>query len=190
MKDDGNTIYSGQLEIDHAEGTITFVSEGQRILRVTHLRKPIPVNMSIDLASVAQLTSFTSLRAEEVDIIDKLVRKTDLDSGPDPRVCSTCGKEHQLHRRVNVQAAGAFLYPGHEYIIETKTPRQKYPRVWRMGFLERGQMPNSVQFSARGPDRTHDGQYGGTVTLLIDEITHIQQVPRVEAERHVGRQIR
>lgn len=53
---------AGQLEIDINEGVVTFrAHNGVIILRVTHLRHPIPIDTLIDLASVAALTSYTPL---------------------------------------------------------------------------------------------------------------------------------
>jgi hypothetical protein len=53
--------YQGTLVIDHSNGIAIFHNQdGARILRVTHLPDPIPVNTIIDLVSLPALTSYTS----------------------------------------------------------------------------------------------------------------------------------
>lgn len=56
----------GELMID-TRGTITFtVTGGQTILRITHLRAPVPVGTHIiDMAAVDSLLSYTPLPTDE-----------------------------------------------------------------------------------------------------------------------------
>lgn len=98
-----------------------------------------------------------------------------------PVTCTVCGHKHDSSQIVDVK--GVALIPGHEYIILTKTSMQKYPREWRMGYLG---FTAGMQFSARGPDRTHQGQYGGTQTIGLQMIIYAQEVKRDDAKRHVG----
>lgn len=95
--------------------------------------------------------------------------------------CDTCRKVHKPPEVVG--AGGIKFWPGHEYIIRTKTSLQRYPREWRMGYLGFGP---GMQWSARGPDRTHGGQYGGTQTMDLADIVYAEEVERDDAKRHVG----
>lgn len=73
----------------------------------------------------------------------------------------------------------------HEYELITRVPGvERYDRRWRMGYI--GESGLGFQFSARGPDRTHKAQYGGTQTLRADVIKSIRQVPRDERLRHTA----
>jgi hypothetical protein len=99
--------------------------------------------------------------------------------------CETC---HNVHKRPEVVGPGNVkFWPNHEYIVRTKATGQKYPREWRMGYIGFGM---GMQFSARGPDRTHSKQYGGTVTLDLQHIIYAEEVERDEAKRHVGQVLR
>ena len=60
--------YEGVLRINQDEGTATFyardmiyVADGARILRVTHLATPVPDDVSIDVVSIFNITSYTPL---------------------------------------------------------------------------------------------------------------------------------
>jgi len=59
--------YQGVLEIDYANGTITFNSGGIRVLRVTHLDTPVPKGMSVDMVAIRNVTSYSPLRVEHVE---------------------------------------------------------------------------------------------------------------------------
>ena len=57
------TIIDGELHIDTENGVITFKNAwNDTILRVTHLREPIPANVMIDLVSLPNLTSYTPIQ--------------------------------------------------------------------------------------------------------------------------------
>jgi hypothetical protein len=59
-----STTYQGVLEINYKDGTITFHSGGICVLRITHLRTPIPRGMSVDLVAIGQVTSYTPMEVE------------------------------------------------------------------------------------------------------------------------------
>jgi hypothetical protein len=104
---------------------------------------------------------------------------------PEPERCETC---HKVHKPPEVVGAGGIkFWPGHEYIIRTKTTMQRYPREWRMGYLGFGA---GMEWSARGPDRTHGGQYGGTQHLDLADIIYAEEVVRDDVKRHVGELVR
>jgi len=100
---------------------------------------------------------------------------------PEPETCQVCHDKHDSSEIVKVGETS--LIPGHEYIIVTKTSLQKYPREWRMGYLG---YTAGLQFSARGPDRTHSAQYGGTQTIDMSVVVSVREVERDDAKRHVG----
>ena len=112
----------------------------------------------------------------------QLITEPDLETAEYCKVC------HNKHRRSDIVMIGdTRLIPNHEYIIVTKTTQQRYPRSWRMGFIGTNQAPpRNLQFSARGPDRTHSNQYGGTVVLDARTVIRVHEVERIDAERHVG----
>jgi hypothetical protein len=59
---DSVQVRLGKLIIDHEQGTITFKAdgpEGQLMLRITHLKQPIPREGFIDLVALVPLTSYT-----------------------------------------------------------------------------------------------------------------------------------
>jgi hypothetical protein len=99
----------------------------------------------------------------------------------EPETCPVCHDKHNPSQVVRVGETS--LIPGHEYIVITKTTLQKYPREWRMGYLG---YTAGLQFSARGPDRTHSAQYGGTQTIDIGQVISVTEVERNDAKRHVG----
>lgn len=101
----------------------------------------------------------------------------------EPETCRVCHDKHNPANMFSLGLAGQ-LIPGHEYIIRTKTKLQKYPRDWRMGFL--GQHLYGLQFSARGPGRTHGKQYGGTQTLAAENIISVREVTRDDSKRHIA----
>jgi hypothetical protein len=103
---------------------------------------------------------------------------------PEPDTCPICHKEHKPDQVFTVPGLDSHLIPGHEYIIHTKTSLQKYPRKWRMGFL--GAYDRALQFSARGPDRTHSKQYGGTQTIPATTIIGVKEVEADHSKRYVG----
>src|ERR1700748_2407502 len=100
---------------------------------------------------------------------------------PEPEPCEPCRKVHVPPEVVG--ANGVKFWPGHEYIIRTKIGTQKYPREWRIGYLGFGA---GMEWSARGPDRTHGGQYGGTQHLDLQHIIYAEEVARDDEKRHVG----
>ena len=63
MRSDGIVYdeYQGTLDIDRANGVVTFTFNGRRLLRITHLREPIPAGKSIDLVALDALTSYTDI---------------------------------------------------------------------------------------------------------------------------------
>ena len=83
--------------------------------------------------------------------------------------------------------AGRFEFvTGREYQIQTMIPGlERRPRYSRMGFLghERG-TTGALQFSARGPDRTHDHPYGGTQTVSPASILASREVETDHAKRY------
>lgn len=99
----------------------------------------------------------------------------------EPEICPVCHKEHSSPEIVKVGEVA--LIPGHEYVITTKTSLQKYPREWRMGYLG---YAAGLLFSARGPDRTHKAQYGGTQTIDMAQVVSVREVERNDAKRHTG----
>jgi hypothetical protein len=99
----------------------------------------------------------------------------------EPETCPVCHKEHEPSQIVKVGETS--LIPGHEYIIVTKTSLQTYPREWRMGYLG---YTAGLQFSARGPDRTHRGLYGGTQTIDLSQVISATEVERDDVKRHIG----
>ena len=53
---------SGVLAIDTINGTAEFRDDfGDTLLRITHLPKPIPDNIMIDLVAIVNLTSYNSV---------------------------------------------------------------------------------------------------------------------------------
>jgi hypothetical protein len=100
--------------------------------------------------------------------------------------CDVC---HDKHRPDTIIAvADGHLIPGHEYVIMTKTSLQRYPRKWRMGFL--GSYDRALQFTARGPDRTHGKQYGGTQTIPTTTVISVREVEEDHKKRYVGVAVR
>lgn len=81
--------------------------------------------------------------------------------------------------------AGRFVFTeGHEYQIQTMIPGlERRPRYSRMSFLGSGPGAD-LQFNARGPDRTHDGQYGGTQTVSPRSIVASVEVEHDVAKRY------
>ena len=97
--------------------------------------------------------------------------------------CEICRNPHSRYPDV-ASRNGTYFWPGHEYIIRTLIPPQKRVREWRMGYLGFGA---GMEFSARGPDRTHGGQYGGTQTLDLQHIVYAEEVVRDDKLRHTGK---
>jgi hypothetical protein len=102
-----------------------------------------------------------------------------------PEPCPVCHKVHGPPKVVG--PTGVIFWPGHEYIIRTRYSNQKYPREWRMGYLG---FSNGMEFSARGPGRTHGSQYGGTQNIGLESIIYAKEVEHDDAKRHVGRIVR
>jgi hypothetical protein len=108
-----------------------------------------------------------------------------------PAICMVCRKEHEPGESIKFvdnEHQDVELFPGHEYIIITKTSMQRYPRKWRMGFM--GAYGNELQFSARGPGGTHDNQYGGTQTVPLNIIQAAREVKRDDKRRYVGKPVK
>lgn len=62
------TRMNGELRIDHLNGLITFRDGwNMMILRVSHLREPIPDNVLIDIVALENLTSYTPLQGEALN---------------------------------------------------------------------------------------------------------------------------
>lgn len=52
-------VRGGVLEVDHDRGTIIFKTcDNQMLLRITHLKNPIPRNGFIDIVALDALTSY------------------------------------------------------------------------------------------------------------------------------------
>ena len=103
-----------------------------------------------------------------------------------PERCDTCGRVHKAPE-VIVTEGNVHLWPGHEYVIRTRIGTQKYPRESRMGYMGFGY---GTEWSARGPDGTHDGKYGGTQHLDLHHIIYAKEVARDDAKRYVSRVVR
>lgn len=132
--------------------------------------------------SLARWMTVTSV--EQIDPSDYIgLRPDGLDIEPEPELCPVCHSKHDPKNIFSLGLAGS-LISGHEYIVITKTSQQKYPREWRMGFL--GAYGGGLQFSARGPDRTHKAQYGGTQTIDENVIVAVREIERDDAKRHTG----
>lgn len=148
-----------------------------------------PDALVIDLLRQAHLSRFmwvTSVeQIEAAECIGLRPAPGSPELEPEPEVCPVCRKEHGAPEVVG--ANGVRFWPDHEYIIRTRHGAQKYPREWRMGYLGFGA---GMQFSARGPDRTHGGQYGGTQNFDLQHIIYAEEVERDDAKRHVGRIIK
>ena len=52
-------VIDGRLMIDFDAGTIIFTNEGVVMLRITHLKPPLPHDGIIDIVALAALTSYT-----------------------------------------------------------------------------------------------------------------------------------
>jgi hypothetical protein len=52
----------GKLEIDHETGVITFLVENVTVLRVSHLKQPIPRNAIIDIVALRALTTYIEIK--------------------------------------------------------------------------------------------------------------------------------
>jgi hypothetical protein len=85
------------------------------------------------------------------------------------------------------------LTPDQDYQVRYRVPGvQRKDRYTRMGFAGAGrpwpggQSGAELVFSARGPDRTHSGQYGATQTLRAEWILDVRQVANDPAKRYVG----
>lgn len=64
---ESTTIMNGELRIDNVNGVATFTDGwGAVILRVTHLREPVPANTKIDLVALDALTSYTPVQPKEM----------------------------------------------------------------------------------------------------------------------------
>ena len=58
----------GNLEIDYAQGTILFKSHDNTVLlRITHLRGPMPHAGFIDIVALDALTSYTDLEDSDAE---------------------------------------------------------------------------------------------------------------------------
>jgi len=102
-------------------------------------------------------------------------------------ICEVCRKSHSDAKETVRFSSLLTFYPGHEYVIRTKTSQQKYAREWRMGYIGFGM---GMQFSARGPDRTHGGQYGGTQQIDLAMIIGAREVERDDSLRYTGKVVK
>lgn len=82
--------------------------------------------------------------------------------------------------------AGQFEFTvGKEYQIQTLiTGLERKPRYSRMGFIGSVKGSPELQFSARGPDRTHNHPYGGTQTVSAHTILASREVETDHAKRY------
>lgn len=208
--------YKGYLTIDLDEGIAIFMaedSEGRqyRMLRVTHLPKPIPVDFTIDVVAIRNVTSYTQIESDWRDApqgINKtsdsqletrraMAKKASLAMHPSTgryseldeqdEVCRPC---RRIHSPADYTKWGPFTFiAGHEYRVWTKTDTQKYPRSFRMQFMGMGpsQFKYQLTFNARGPDRSTKGQYAGTQQVDARSFTKVEEVDRNPAERYAER---
>jgi hypothetical protein len=59
------TTMNGELRIDRLNGLITFRDGWNRVvLRISHLREPVPPGVLIDIVALENLTSYTPLQGE------------------------------------------------------------------------------------------------------------------------------
>jgi hypothetical protein len=174
--------------------TIGLSDETKRAIKRAIEASPALEAAILNLVDLAYADGVTS--AIDDDALANALLRAQADDEPDPEldVCIICHKMHDVKDIVNlgvgmdIDIGSLILIPGHEYIIETQTTQQKFPREWRMGFM--GASGYYLQFSARGPDRTHGGQYGGTETIDRRQIVGVQEVERNDAKRHVGKPMR
>lgn len=220
------TNYDGMLEIDHDGGVLYFrTNSGITLLRITHLHKPTPHDVRIDMVAVVNLVSYIPVNDSTSGALERSLARhpsTGRYSSEDPEEnvrqehyiptvadyalaeyitrhsfsdteepehrCTVCGNVHDGDGiQVGWKRPYDVLYPGHEYVLTTKTSIQKFPREWRMGFIGPvGEDARRLQFSARGPDRSHSDQYGGTQVLWATEIKSAKEVIRDDKERQIG----
>jgi hypothetical protein len=176
--------HDGTLIIDHDNGVIKFTQgddpvDGEAILlRVTHLREPIPDNVLIDLVALDNLTSYTPLQGNIKTVLQ-------IDNPMQDDRCPVCTK---VHTSADYTKWGPFTFiPAHEYIIWTRNNQQTYAHRGRMQYFGRG--PNDpkyqLTFNARGPERSTKGNYGGTQTLDARNIIKLEEVERDPSKRYV-----
>jgi hypothetical protein len=195
------TVMNGELRIDHINGLITFNDGWSRVvLRITHLQEPIPDNVLIDIVALAPLTSYTPLQGEALG--DKSGQTSNpehvesfqewIDEGIEPvnddlvkfdMVCTVCRKVH-IETDFFRWAEYSFI-KGHEYIIWTRNGQQTYAHRGRMQFLGPSAPRYRLSFNARGPDRSHKGQYGDTQTLDARNIVKLEEVDIDPKKRYV-----
>lgn len=189
------TIYEGTLEIDHTNGVLYFRTYDKvTVLRISHLKKPTPHDEMIDIAAVGNLTSYVPFsgalvigRVEPNDAPGYIPSVSEFLATKRQERCQVCGKNHDDTNTVEVRikdGTKGFLYVQHEYMVAAQSAVQRYPREWRVGFMGTG--IGGLQFSARGPDRSHSGKYGGTVTLDQRDIIKFKEVEHDIKLRHVG----
>jgi hypothetical protein len=166
-------VFKGSLEINYDDGVIYFHADsGQTVLRVTHL-KHLRRGAGVDMVAVPNLTSYPPLEFAQPE--------------PAPDRCQICGKEHDRSNTFSLGVELGSLIIGHEYDIITRTSSQRRNRLWRMGFIGPNAVTDAYQFDARGPDRNTSDQYGGTVSLLKEDIVELMQVDRDKSKRHTGK---
>ena len=82
------------------------------------------------------------------------------------------------------------LVEGREYKIVTMIPgverKPRYSRMHFMGQRYRGRIGpgTTLEFSGRGPDRTHSGKYCGTAGVPVRSILEVEEVERDVAARY------
>lgn len=82
------------------------------------------------------------------------------------------------------------LIEGHEYKIITMIPgverKPRYSRMHFMGQRYQGRLSpgTTLEFSGRGPDRTHSGKYCGTAGITVRSILEVEEVERDVAARY------
>jgi hypothetical protein len=188
---------NGDLTINTLAGTAEFRDGwGQTILRVTHLPTPVPPNVMIDLVAIRNVTSYTPITIQpDAQIVKggqtEYERPEDYHREarePDPDYDERCPVCTRIHTSADYTKWGIFTFiTAHEYIIWTRTSQQTYAHRGRMQYMGRGPNENRyhLTFNARGPDRTHKDQYGGTQTLDARNIIKVEEVDRNPAKRYV-----
>jgi hypothetical protein len=151
----------------------------QAIKRIIELN-PALEEAVLNLADLCYRDGSTTLVVEDLAGVQRQM----MEEVAELQHCPICQDKHSPDRIFALTALDTHLIPGHEYIIHTKTSLQKYPRKWRMGFL--GAYDRALQFSARGPNRTHGKPYGGTQTIPATTIIGVKEVEAIHAKRYVG----
>lgn len=195
---ESTTMMNGELVIDHVNGVATFKDGwGRPILRVTHLPRPVPFDVGIDLVAISNITSYTPLSMQEPapgQHVESFREWHDEGIVPVGRTiradyqeerCDVCTK---VHTSADFTKWGPFTFiVGHDYIIWTRNSQQTYAHRGRMQYLGQGPSDFKYQltFNARGPDRSTSDQFGGTQVLDARNIVKLEDVERDPSKRYV-----